>query len=128
MSSTWRVMGIMLLAVLALSVGEALMARGMKQSAGGVGGWWTEVRGVIGNGHVLAGTALLVVYLLLSMLALRTADLSFVLPLTALSYPLGALLSQYYLHEPVNWVRWLGTLVITMGVAIVGFGDPGASP
>jgi drug/metabolite transporter (DMT)-like permease len=49
--------------------------------------------------------------------------LSFALPLTAASYPLSALLARYYLHEHVGTARWLGTLLITVGVAIVAFGD-----
>jgi drug/metabolite transporter (DMT)-like permease len=60
------------------------------------------------------------------MLALRGADLSFALPLTAASYPLGALLSRFYLHEDVGTTRWVGTFVITAGVAIVAFGDASA--
>ena len=53
----------------------------------------------------------------------RRADLSFALPLTAASYPLAALLARFYLREDVGTARWLGTLVITVGVAIVAFGD-----
>lgn len=126
MSARWQVIVLMLAAVVALSAGEALLARGMKQSAAPAGSLWAQVRAVVQSAHVIGGVGLLVVYLVLSMLALRTADLSYVLPLTALSYPLGALLAQVYLHEPVNLTRWLGTLVITLGVAIVGFGEASA--
>jgi drug/metabolite transporter (DMT)-like permease len=66
-------------------------------------------------------------YFVLYMLALRWADLSFVLPLTALSYLLGAMLAKYYLHETVTPVRWLGAAIITLGVVVVGMGDSGAS-
>jgi uncharacterized membrane protein len=57
------------------------------------------------------------------MLALRGADLSFALPLTAGSYPLAALLAKYYLHEDVGTWRWVGTFLITVGVALVALGD-----
>ena len=56
---------------------------------------------------------LLVAHLGLYMLALKRADLSFALPLTAASYPLAALLARFYLHEDVSLSRGLGTLVIT---------------
>ena len=46
------------------------------------------------NGWVLIGFALLLAHLGLYMLALKDADLSFALPLTAASYPLGALLAR----------------------------------
>lgn len=116
----------MLIAVLAVSLGEALLSKGMKQSNMANGTPWAMVRHVLTDVHVLAGTALMAGYFGLYMLALRWADLSFVLPLTALSYLLGAMLSKYYLGESVTPVRWLGAVVITVGVAIVGLGDSGS--
>src|SRR5689334_3679617 len=105
----------MLFAVLAVSIGEALLSKGMKQSDAVIGGLLHQIRGVLGNWHVLAGTLLMMAYFGLYMTALRWADLSFVLPLTALSYLLGALLARYYLGEAVTSVRWIGALVITCG-------------
>ncbi len=119
----WKVMLVMLFAVLAVSVGEALLSRGMKQSNSLAGGVGAQIKGVLGNGHVIGGTLLMALYFGLYMLALRWADLSFVLPLTALSYLLGALLAKFYLGETVTTGRWLGALVITAGVIIVGLGE-----
>jgi drug/metabolite transporter (DMT)-like permease len=121
-----KVIVVMLLAVLAVSFGEALLAKGMKQSNEVTGGLWAQARGLLGNVHVVGGTLLMAAYFGLYMLALRWADLSFVLPLTALSYLLGALLAKYYLGEHVTPVRWIGALIITVGVIIVGLGDKGA--
>src|SRR5687768_13398814 len=106
----------MLLAVAAVSLGEALLSRGMKQSNAIVGGFWPQVRGVVLNRYVVAGTLLLVTYFVLTSLALRWADLSFVLPLTALSFVLDAILARYYLAENVTPVRWLGAAIIAVGV------------
>lgn len=57
------------------------------------------------------------------MVVLREADLSFALPLTAGSYPLTALLSSWLLHEEVASTRWIGTALITLGVALVSLAD-----
>jgi drug/metabolite transporter (DMT)-like permease len=119
-----RVLLIMLAAVLALALGETALAKGMKQTARVEGSWTELALAILHNGWVLAGSALLAVHLGLYLLALRRADLSFALPLTAASYPLSALLARFYLHEQVGTARWLGTLLITAGVAIVAFGDP----
>jgi drug/metabolite transporter (DMT)-like permease len=118
-----RVLLIMLAAVLALALGETALAKGMKQTARAEGTWAELALAILDNGWVLAGAALLVVHLGLYLLALRRADLSFALPLTAASYPLSALLARFYLHEHVGTARWLGTLLITAGVAIVALGD-----
>ena len=120
-----RVLLVMFLAVSAVSLGEALLARGMKQSSTTVGGFWDQIRSVMANRYVLCGTCLLVMYFLLTSLALRWADLSFVLPLTAFSFVIDAVLARYYLAENVTPIRWLGAAIIAFGVGLVGFGDAG---
>src|SRR5262249_46145831 len=113
-----RVLLIMLMAVVALALGETALAKGMKQT-GRVEGTWAELAlAILRNGWVLAGSVLLVMHLGLYLLVLRRADLSFALPLTAASYLLSALLARFYLHEDVGASRWIGTLLITAGVAI----------
>ncbi len=117
-----KVLVMMLFAVLSVSVGEAMLARGMKQTNAVTGDWWAQVRGVVGNGNIVVGTLLMATFFLLYSLALKKADFSFVLPITALTYLLGALLAKYYLGETVTPGRWLGAAVITLGVLIVAFG------
>src|SRR5690349_1619722 len=100
-----------MLAVLAVSVGEAMLSRGMKASGVEGGTFWVQVRSVL-NPYVIGGTLLMMLYFGLYMLALKWADFSFVLPLTAVSFLFGALLAKYFLHENVTPMRWIGTLVI----------------
>jgi drug/metabolite transporter (DMT)-like permease len=114
---------LLLAAVLALSVGETLLAKGMKGLGGAATGWKDEILRALLSPWVWAGGILLLVHLVFYMAALGKADLSYVLPLLAASYPLTSLLAQIYLHERVSPTRWLGTVLITAGVAVVGFGD-----
>jgi drug/metabolite transporter (DMT)-like permease len=118
-----RVLLILLAAVIALSLGETALARGMKQAARHGGDWLAQALAVARNGWIVAGVTLLGLHLLLYLLALRHADLSFALPMTAASYPLSALLARFYLREDVGTARWIGTLLITAGVAIVALGE-----
>jgi uncharacterized membrane protein len=118
-----RILLIMLAAVVALTLGETALAKGMKQTAREGGDWIAQAFAVARNGWVGVGAVLLGVHLLLYLLALRRADLSFALPLTAASYPLSALMARFYLREDVGTVRWIGTLLITVGVAIVALGE-----
>jgi drug/metabolite transporter (DMT)-like permease len=118
-----RVLLILLLAVVALAGGETLLARGMKGTEG-EGIRWTETVGrVVRSPWIWAGAGLLLLHLILYMVALGKTDLSFALPMTALSYPLSALLAQVMLAERVGPTRWLGTLLIAAGVAVVGVGE-----
>ncbi len=68
---------------------------------------------------VLAGIFLLVGFFASYLTALSWADLTFVLPATSFGYVLIALLSKFWLHEPVSPSRWAGILLITLGVGFV---------
>jgi len=120
-SEKWKVVAITLLAVVAVSVGETLLTKGMKQT--GDGTWQRQALAAFTNGYVLVGMLLMAVYFGLYMTALKMAPLSFVLPLTALSFLIGGALARFYLHEDVNATKWLGYLVIMAGVVIVGIGE-----
>ena len=122
----WKVIVVMLLATLAVSLGEALLSKGMKLTTAPTASGWMQARAVL-NRYVLCGTFLMTAYFGLYMMALRWADLSFVLPLTAVSYLLGTLLAKYYLGEHVSPTRWAGVLIITLGVIVVGVGERGGS-
>jgi drug/metabolite transporter (DMT)-like permease len=62
---------------------------------------------------------LFAVFFFLWMTVLSYEDLSFALPLTALTYLFNALLVGPFLNETVSPLRWAGTLVIGLGVALV---------
>ena len=70
-------------------------------------------------GIAVLGVALLILWLLARMTLLSWADLSWVLPVTAIGYVLSALAGQVFFHEPVTGVRWLGTALIAVGAAVV---------
>ena len=69
---------------------------------------------------VAVGVGMLILAMLLRMAVLGVADLSFVLPLTAVGYVFAALLGKLVLHEAVTPQRWVGTALIFIGVALVG--------
>jgi drug/metabolite transporter (DMT)-like permease len=69
---------------------------------------------------VALGIAMLILALLTRMALLSLADLSFVLPVTAIGYVFAALLGRFFLHEEVSLERWVGTLLIFAGAAVVG--------
>jgi drug/metabolite transporter (DMT)-like permease len=54
--------------------------------------------------------------------ALSIYDVSFVVPVTALSYVAGAFGGVVFLHEHVTFQRWLGVSLVAVGVALVFLG------
>jgi drug/metabolite transporter (DMT)-like permease len=69
-----------------------------------------------------AGIALLIAFFASYLTALSWADLTFVLPATALGNVLVALLSRFWLHETISLERWAGIALITLGVGFVARG------
>jgi drug/metabolite transporter (DMT)-like permease len=70
---------------------------------------------------VATGIAMQILWLLMRMALLGVADLSFVLPVTAVGYVLSTFLAHVFLHEQVSLMRWAGTCVIFLGTALVSF-------
>ena len=71
---------------------------------------------------VVVGICLLILFFCSYLTALSWADLTYVLPATALSYVLMALLAKIFLHENVTLEHWLGVGLITVGVGFVATG------
>lgn len=69
---------------------------------------------------VALGIAMQVLWLLFRMKLLSLADLSFVLPVTAVGYVLTTVLGRVFLHEEVSTERWIAVLLIFLGTALVG--------
>ena len=65
------------------------------------------------------GVLLLIAWMLLRMALLSWADLSYVLPVTAVEYVLVALAGRAYLHETITTRRWAGIALIVAGAALV---------
>ena len=71
---------------------------------------------------IAAGIALLIGFFASYLTALSWADLTYVLPTTAFGNVIVALLSRFWLHEPISFQRWFGIVLITIGVGFVAHG------
>jgi drug/metabolite transporter (DMT)-like permease len=69
---------------------------------------------------IALGIVMLIVALLVRLALLSVADLSFILPMTAIGYVLAAVLGRFFLHEAVSPRRWAAVAVIFAGAALVG--------
>jgi drug/metabolite transporter (DMT)-like permease len=71
---------------------------------------------------IAVGIALLIGFFASYLTALSWADLTFVLPATAFGNVIVAFLSRFWLHEPISFQRWMGIVLITVGVGFVANG------
>ncbi len=65
------------------------------------------------------GVAMMALAFFSLLLVLSFEDVSFVVPVTALSYLVGALGGQFFLRERISRQRWLGILLVCVGVTLV---------
>lgn len=113
----------LLIAIILVSVGDLLLAQGMKK-IGAVTDFQPLALLRLGvriftNLTIVIGILCLTGFFFLWLAILSWSELSFVLPLTALSYVVTALLATFFLGETVSPLRWAGTILICLGVALV---------
>jgi len=114
---------ILFIAIFSQSLGDVCLTRGMK-AIGEVDTLNLAILlqtgiEVFSTPYIWLGILLLIIFFGLYLSALSWADLSYVLPVTALGYVMNALLSWQLLGEHISPVRWFGTLMICVGVAVV---------
>jgi uncharacterized membrane protein len=105
--------------VLANVSGNSLMSFGVRHR-GALGSSALQYLLAMFNPYVAAGIVLMIVWMLARMALLSWADLSYVLPVTSIAYVLTAVVGSLFLGEHVSGRRWLGTVLIMAGTALVG--------
>jgi uncharacterized membrane protein len=114
---------LVLIAAVIGGAGHVLLAKGMKTvgdlteaSSERVGGM---VARALSNGWVLLGVVLQASFFAMYLTLLSRADVSQVLPMTAIDYIVVALLAYAVLGEAVTLARWMGIVLIVGGVFMV---------
>jgi drug/metabolite transporter (DMT)-like permease len=100
-------------------LGDVILKRGMKDVGSIELSHWQHVFTAFLNPWIILGIACLAGFFYSYLTALSWADLSFVLPATALGYVVTTVLSRYFLYEHVSLWRWSGVLLISAGVGLV---------
>ena len=110
------------------SIGNSSMAWGMRQVPEQMSMNPALYLHAMLNPFVALGIAALILALLTRMALLSLADLSFVLPVTAVGYVIAVFLGKVFLHETVTGQRWMGALLIFAGAALVGTTSRNTTP
>lgn len=115
----------LVLAIVAITapLGDTLLAIGMKRVGPVSLGHLGTLVHAVGTPYVALGITLLIGFFASYLSALSWADLTYVLPTTSIGNVIIALLSRFWLHEEISPSRWLGILLITLGVGFVANGD-----
>jgi len=113
--------------VVCANAGDLLLKRGMTE-IGAVGisasalsrAFWMTVT----SGTIWLGIIFLIGFMVSYMTVLSWADYSYVMPAGAFGYAILTLLAVVFLHESVSPKRWVGVVLICVGVLLVGQTKP----
>src|SRR6266852_1894955 len=103
----WRYLLLVLL-VLASTLGDVLLKRGMGQIGVITASRWHDLLFAVLNPWIAFGVLLLLIFFASYLAALSWADLSYIMPATAFGTVLTALLARLMLHEQIPLTRWIG--------------------
>lgn len=114
------------LIVVAGTGGELCVSRAMKLTGEAKSFYPREIARVILRALCIPwmwiGVGMMAVAFFALLGALSIYNVSFVVPVTALSYVAGAVGSVVFLRERVSRARWLGVALVTIGVTLVFLG------
>jgi drug/metabolite transporter (DMT)-like permease len=121
---------IFLIGLMALfgSLGDVLLRKGMEQ-IGAVSNWRPEALlttfdRTFHSGPIWLGITSLCLFFIAYLLVLSWADYSYVQPASATGYLFVAIFAYLLLGEVIPRMRWVGVLVICLGVLLVGGTSP----
>ncbi len=114
---------VLLIVALTAPVGDTLLSIGMQQLGPVSLAHPSMLLHAIATPYVAMGIALLIGFFASYTAALSWADLTYVLPTTSIGNVIMAVLDRFWLHHPVSPSRWLGILLITLGVGFVANGQ-----
>jgi drug/metabolite transporter (DMT)-like permease len=123
---------ILLIGLVFESTGVVLLKKGMMQIG--------EVRSMTGaevarlvkagatNGQILLGVFFEALFFACLLVLMSKCDISFLWPLTALSFVFSTFAAMIFLHEHVSATRWVGVVFIMIGAAFISYSEHSKKP
>ncbi|HII17614.1 TPA: hypothetical protein HA361_06910 [Candidatus Woesearchaeota archaeon] len=111
--TAWVAIIIVIICTVFTSAGQIFLKLGTRE----ITGIWSYV-----NSMVIIGFALYFFGALLLIVALKYGELSVLYPIIAMTFIWVSLLSVSILGESMNAMKWIGVMVIVIGVSFIGVG------
>ena len=75
------------------------------------------------NPQILLGVFFEALFFICLLMLMSKSDISFLWPLTALSFVFATFAAMLFLHEQVAPMRWAGVLFIMIGAALISYSE-----
>lgn len=126
---------ILLIGLVFESTGVVLLKKGMTRvgevkaiSAAEVG---RVVKAAVSSPQILLGVFFEALFFGCLLVLMSQSDISFLWPLTGLSFVFATFAAIWFLGEQVSALRWAGVVLIMIGAALISYSEqtrPGAAP
>jgi drug/metabolite transporter (DMT)-like permease len=109
------------------STGVVLLKKGMTQLGEVKGVSLQEIGRVIKEGatspQILLGVFFEALFFLCLLILMSKSDISFLWPLTGLSFVFATFAAMWFLNERVSSIRWAGVILIMIGAALISYSE-----
>jgi len=118
---------ILLIGLVFESTGVVLLKKGMTQVGAAQQVTAAEILRLIKAGlttpQILWGVFFEALFFVCLLILMAKSEISFLWPLTALSFVFATLAAMWFLHEQVSSVRWAGVVLIMIGAALISYSE-----
>lgn len=120
-----RLLLILLVGLIFESAGVVLLKKGITQVGDVRTVTAAEIIRVVKAGavspQILLGVFFEALFFLCLIILMSKSDISFLWPLTALSFVFATFAAILFLGETVSWLRWIGVILIVIGAAFISY-------
>lgn len=107
------------------TAGVILLSKGLKALEGpksyAVGELARLVGRALSDPRIITGIAFGAVFFVCLLVMMSNADVSFVWPLTSLTFVFSTVAARFYLHENIQGLRWAGVVLIVLGAGLIAY-------
>lgn len=109
------------------TVGVILLSKGLKELEGPKNYGPVEILRLVGRGfvqkHIVLGVTFEALFFAGLLIMMSRGDVSFVWPLTSLTFVFSTIAARFYLKEEVTPLRWAGVVCIMCGAALITYSE-----
>jgi drug/metabolite transporter (DMT)-like permease len=81
------------------------------------------VKAGLANPQILLGVFFEALFFVCLLILMAKSDISFLWPLTGLSFVFATFAATWFLHEQVSSVRWAGVILVVIGAGLISYSE-----
>lgn len=123
----WKLLLVLIVGLVFESIGVVCLKKGITEMGEmktvSVAEVIRMVKSGVTNLNILLGVFFEALFFGCLLLLLSRGDVSFIWPLTSLSFVFATIAAMIFLHETVSSVRWIGVLLIMIGAGLISYSE-----